>query len=165
MLYCYLGPGRLAVLERWLPNTVTILDSFHCTKVLHVCAVISPCAVLLMLVSSSATMQHGHPEIPSRVFVGRLPATIRKEDLTEHFEKYGTLRDVYIPQPFRGFAFITFLTGEEAEMVIREQHVIKGESWACVPDTHTHTHTHMHIKCSIQPLRMYPPILQATLSM
>ena len=33
---------------------------------------------------------------------------------------------MYIPQPFRGFAFITFLTGEEAEMVIREQHVIKG---------------------------------------
>lgn len=61
------------------------------------------------------------------MFVGRLPATIRKEDLSEHFEKYGTLRDVYIPQPFRGFAFITFLTGEEAEMVIREQHIIKGE--------------------------------------
>ena len=60
------------------------------------------------------------------MFVGRLPATIRKEDLSEHFEKFGTLRDVYIPQPFRGFAFITFLTGEEAEMVIREQHIIKG---------------------------------------
>ena len=69
------------------------------------------------------------------MFVGRLPATIRKEDLSEHFEKYGTLRDVYIPQPFRGFAFITFLTGEEAEMVIREQHIIKGEGWlVCVAD-------------------------------
>ena len=69
------------------------------------------------------------------MFVGRLPATIRKEDLSEHFEKYGTLRDVYIPQPFRGFAFITFLTGEEAEMVIREQHIIKGEGHpVCVAD-------------------------------
>ena len=33
-----LGPGRLAVLERWLPYTVTITDRFHgttiyCTKV------------------------------------------------------------------------------------------------------------------------------------
>ena len=25
-----LGSERLAVLERWLPNTVTILDRFHC---------------------------------------------------------------------------------------------------------------------------------------
>ena len=35
MLKCYLGPGRLAVLERWLPNTVTILDRFHCTTNCH----------------------------------------------------------------------------------------------------------------------------------
>ena len=33
MCWCYLGPGRLAVLERWLPNTVTILDRFHCMNV------------------------------------------------------------------------------------------------------------------------------------
>ena len=26
---CYLGPGRLAGLERWLPNTVAIFDRFH----------------------------------------------------------------------------------------------------------------------------------------
>ena len=24
--------GRLAVSERWLPNTVTVLDRFHCTN-------------------------------------------------------------------------------------------------------------------------------------
>ena len=37
MLYCYLGPGRLAVLERWmqLPNTVTISDRFHCTEIVE----------------------------------------------------------------------------------------------------------------------------------
>ena len=32
-LQCFcaiLGPGRPAVLERWLPNSVTILDRFHC---------------------------------------------------------------------------------------------------------------------------------------
>ena len=33
MLYLYLGPGRLAVLERLLPNTVIISDRFHCTYV------------------------------------------------------------------------------------------------------------------------------------
>ena len=35
MLYCYLGPGMLAVLERWLPYTVTILDKFHCTTMVY----------------------------------------------------------------------------------------------------------------------------------
>ena len=35
MLYCYLGPGMLAVLERWLPYTVTILDRFHCTIMVY----------------------------------------------------------------------------------------------------------------------------------
>ena len=29
MLYRYWGPGRLAVSEWWLPNTVTTLDRFH----------------------------------------------------------------------------------------------------------------------------------------
>ena len=32
MFWSYLGPGRLAVLERWLPNTVAILDRFHCIQ-------------------------------------------------------------------------------------------------------------------------------------
>ena len=35
MLYCYLGPGMLAVLERWLPYTVTILDRFYCTIMVY----------------------------------------------------------------------------------------------------------------------------------
>ena len=32
MHQCYLGSGRLAVLERWLPNTVTVLDRFNCNN-------------------------------------------------------------------------------------------------------------------------------------
>ena len=34
MCLCFLGPGRLAVLEKWLPYTVTILDRFHCVQLL-----------------------------------------------------------------------------------------------------------------------------------
>ena len=31
-ILCHLGPGKLPALrDRWLPNTVTILDRFHCT--------------------------------------------------------------------------------------------------------------------------------------
>lgn len=62
----------------------------------------------------------------NRVFVGRLPAGITKTDLSEYFERYGTLRDVYIPKPFRGFAFLTFLTAEEAEAAMRDDHMLKG---------------------------------------
>ena len=51
--------------------------------------------------SHSLPTQHGLPESSGRMFVGRLRATTHKEDLSEHFEKYGTLRDVHIPQPSR----------------------------------------------------------------
>ena len=30
MSVLHLGAGGLAVLERWLPNTVAVLDRFHC---------------------------------------------------------------------------------------------------------------------------------------
>ena len=35
MLLSYLGPERLAVLERWLPNSVIILDRFRCISGIH----------------------------------------------------------------------------------------------------------------------------------
>ena len=35
MVWCRLGPERLAVLERWLPYTVTIVDRFHFYHVKH----------------------------------------------------------------------------------------------------------------------------------
>ena len=43
-----------------------------------------------------------------KIFVARLSEIITAEDLKEHFEKFGPVTDVYIPKPFRSFAFITF---------------------------------------------------------
>ena len=51
MLCYYLGPGRLAVLERWLYDTVTILDSFP-VCILYVNGVIT-CAVFDCIVLTS----------------------------------------------------------------------------------------------------------------
>ena len=52
MLYCYLG--RLTVLERWLPYTVTILDRFHCSC--NVPSLPSPPIPFLPLPSSSSSL-------------------------------------------------------------------------------------------------------------
>ena len=43
-----------------------------------------------------------------KIFVARLSETITADDLKEHFEKFGPVTDVYIPKPFRSFAFVTF---------------------------------------------------------
>ena len=49
----------------------------------------------------------GLPTTP-KIFVDRLSETITPDDLKEHFEKFGPVTDVYIPKPFRSFAFVTF---------------------------------------------------------
>lgn len=41
-----------------------------------------------------------------------------EEDLQEYFTTFGTLADVYIPKPPRGFAFVTFEKGDVAEAVL-----------------------------------------------
>ena len=42
-----------------------------------------------------------------------------EEDLKEYFSTFGPLADVYIPRPHRGFAFITFEKGDDAEVVLK----------------------------------------------
>jgi len=43
-----------------------------------------------------------------KIFVGRINETMTKDDIKSHFEEYGDVEDVYIPTPFRSFAFVTF---------------------------------------------------------
>ena len=38
------------------------------------------------------------------------------EDLREYFGKFGEVTDVFIPKPFRAFAFVTFLDPEVAQV-------------------------------------------------
>ena len=42
-----------------------------------------------------------------------------EEDISEYFSKFGALADVYIPRPHRGFAFVTFEKGDDAETVLK----------------------------------------------
>lgn len=53
---------------------------------------------------------------------------MQSEDLREYFSKYGEVTDVFIPKPFRAFAFVTFLDPEIAQGLCGEDHIIKGVS-------------------------------------
>jgi len=60
-----------------------------------------------------------------KLFVGRLPRGTTEEDLQEYFTTFGTLADVYIPKPPRGFAFVTFEKGDVAEAVLGQKHFLR----------------------------------------
>ncbi len=66
--------------------------------------------------------------MPCKFFVGCLPnnpeATI--EELTEYFAHYGRLSDVYIPKPYRGFGFVTFVDGVDAQRMASQDHTLRG---------------------------------------
>lgn len=66
--------------------------------------------------------------MPFKVFVGRCTQDIQAEDLREYFAKFGEVTDVFIPKPFRAFAFVTFLDAEIAQSLCGEDHIIKGVS-------------------------------------
>ncbi|XP_015431617.1 PREDICTED: RNA-binding protein Rsf1 [Dufourea novaeangliae] len=56
------------------------------------------------------------PEGYTRVYVGGLNESIKKEDLQAEFEKYGKLNKVWVAFNPPGFAFIEFLNMNEAEL-------------------------------------------------
>ena len=60
--------------------------------------------------------------MPTKLFVGRLPNGTTTEELREHFQTYGPLKDVYIPKNFRGFGFVTFGSRASANQALTETH-------------------------------------------
>ncbi|XP_076087017.1 TAR DNA-binding protein 43-like [Mytilus galloprovincialis] len=63
-----------------------------------------------------------------KVFVGRCTDDMTAEDLRHYFSKYGEVVDVFIPKPFRAFAFVTFADPEVSQSLCGEDHIIKGAS-------------------------------------
>ena len=51
-------------------------------------------------------------QVPCKVFVGRCTEDMTADDLKDYFSNYGEVTDVFIPKPFRAFAFVTFLDPE-----------------------------------------------------
>jgi len=67
-------------------------------------------------------------QVPCKVFVGRCTEDMTGDDLKDYFSKFGEVTDVFIPKPFRAFAFITFLDPEVAQSLCGEDHIVKGVS-------------------------------------
>lgn len=59
-------------------------------------------------VPESQELKNAKANASCKIFVARLSEAITTEDLKEHFEKFGPVTDVYIPKPFRSFAFVSF---------------------------------------------------------
>jgi len=81
------------------------------------------CDVKIPNSKDGGSMQHS-----GKVFVGRTTEDLSSDDLREYFEKFGDVTDVFIPKPFRAFAFVTFAEPETAQLLCGEDHIIKGVS-------------------------------------
>ncbi|XP_075046289.1 TAR DNA-binding protein 43 isoform X2 [Mixophyes fleayi] len=71
------------------------------------------------------------PDEPMRsrkVFVGRCTEDMTIEELRQFFTQYGEVVDVFIPKPFRAFAFVTFADDQVAQSLCGEDLIIKGVS-------------------------------------
>lgn len=68
------------------------------------------------------------PQSPCKVFVGRCTEDITADDLKEYFSQFGTVTDVFIPKPYRAFAFVTFSDPQVAFNLFGEDHIVKGVS-------------------------------------
>lgn len=64
-----------------------------------------------------------------KVFIGRVTEDLMAEDIREYFSKFGEVINVFVPKnPFRGFAFVTFLDPEVAASLCGEDHIVKNIS-------------------------------------
>ena len=74
-------------------------------------------------------LQEGaHQLISRKVFIARCTEDLTADDLRNHFNQYGEVVDVFIPKPFRSFAFVTFSDPEVAHSLCGEDHIVKGVS-------------------------------------
>ena len=66
-----------------------------------------------------------------KLFVGRCTEDMTTDDIREFFSTFGEVVDVFIPKPFRAFAFVTFSEPDVAQSLCGEDFIIKGTSVRC----------------------------------
>jgi len=67
-------------------------------------------------------------ELSQRIYVGRLTEDIKEADLRTYFSQFGEITEIFLPSPFRAFAFVTFVDAETAHNLYGNDHIIKGTS-------------------------------------
>ena len=73
--------------------------------------------------SKEGQVQH----VPCKVFVGRCTEDMTADYLKDYFSKFGEVTNIFIPKPFRVFAFIIFLDPKVAQSLCGEDHIVKRE--------------------------------------
>ena len=58
------------------------------------------------------------------MFIGQCTEDLTEEILREYFSKFGEISDLYVPKPFRAFAFVTFVEANAAKNVCAQDHTI-----------------------------------------
>ena len=61
-----------------------------------------------------------------RIYVGRCTKELTEDILRSYFSQFGVVTEVYVPNPFKACAFITFQEARVAKSLIDEEHVIEG---------------------------------------
>jgi len=61
-----------------------------------------------------------------KVYVGYHDESLTQDELRQHFEQFGEVEEVYIPTPWRHFAFVTFLSASVAQSLIGKEHNLRG---------------------------------------
>jgi RNA recognition motif-containing protein len=84
------------------------------------------CDVRVPLSKGEEQFNYQNSEFNRKIFVGRISEEFSIDDLRGYFKKFGEITDVFIPKPFRGFGFVTFLDPEVAQSLCGEEHVIQG---------------------------------------
>uniref|UniRef100_S4RY69 TAR DNA-binding protein 43 n=1 Tax=Petromyzon marinus TaxID=7757 RepID=S4RY69_PETMA len=77
---------------------------------------------------NSKEQQVGDAFRSRKIFVGRCTEDITADDLRQFFSQFGEVTDVFIPKPFRAFAFVTFSDDQIAQGLCGEDLIIKGTS-------------------------------------
>jgi RNA recognition motif-containing protein len=77
-------------------------------------------------------------EFQSNNLDSRITETITEADLRDHFEKFGSVTDVYVPKPFRSFAFVTFCESRYtklsvAKLMVQVKLFYVGQNFWCRP--------------------------------
>jgi len=76
----------------------------------------------------SLQAEHNNMSTNRKIFVARCTEDLTNDDLRSYFEEFGEVVDVFIPKPFRAFAFVTFADPLVAERLCGEDHIVKGAS-------------------------------------